>query len=76
MLQENAALVDAHWQRGNSYLRIGWNWFKGVLHQGWQLFPTISLQGYADPDPALASKKQTEKQLEREFTIKSYSFTS
>ena len=29
--------VDAHWQRGNSYLRIGWNWFKGVLHQGWCL---------------------------------------
>jgi hypothetical protein len=26
--------VDAHWQRGNSYLRIGWNWVKGVLHQG------------------------------------------
>jgi hypothetical protein len=68
--------VDAHWQRGNSYLRIGWNWLKGVLHQGWRLFPTISLHGHADPDPALASKKQTQKQLEREFTIKSYSFSS
>lgn len=33
--------VDAHWQRGNSYLRIGWNWLKGVLHQEWRLFPTI-----------------------------------
>jgi hypothetical protein len=68
--------VDAHWQRGNSYLRIGWNWFKGVLHQEWQLFPTISLHGYTDPQPAFASKKQTRKQLEREFTIKSYSFGS
>ncbi len=68
--------VDAHWQRGNSYLRIGWNWIKGVLHQGWRLFPTISLHGRCDPDPASASKKQTQKQLEREFTIKSYSFAS
>lgn len=68
--------VDAHWQRGNSYLRIGWNWLKGVLHQGWRLFSTISLSGYADPEPASASKKQIQKQLEREFTVKSYSFTS
>lgn len=67
--------VDAHWQRGNSYLRIGWNWLKGVWHQGWQLFPTISLHGCADPEPASASKKQTKKQLDREFTI-SYSFAS
>ena len=66
--------VDAHWQRGNSYLRIGWNWLKGVLHQGWRLFCTFSLQGQFDPDPTFASKKQTQKQLEREFTIKSYSF--
>lgn len=68
--------VDAHWQRGNSYLRIGWNWLKGVLHQEWRLFHTISLHGYTAPEPAFASKKQTQKQLEREFTIKSYSFGS
>lgn len=68
--------VDAHWQRGNSYLRIGWNWLKGVLHQGWRLFCTIALQGGADPKPAIASKKQTQKYLEREFTIKSYRFVS
>ncbi len=68
--------VDAHWQRGNSYLRIGWNWLKGVLHQGWRLFATISLQGGSDPDLAIASKKQAQKHLEREFTIKSYSFVT
>ena len=68
--------VDAHWQRGNSYLRIGWNWLKGVLHQGWRLFSTSSLFGYADPEPASASKKLTQKQLEREFTINSYKFNS
>jgi hypothetical protein len=71
--------VDAHWQRGNSYFRIGWNWFKGVLHQGWQLFTTVALQGGHDPAPASASKKpkkQDKKRLEREFTVRSYSFKS
>jgi len=68
--------VDAHWQRGNSYLRIGWNWLQGVLHQAWRLFQTIFLSGKTDPEPASASKKATQKQLEREFTIRSYSFDS
>jgi hypothetical protein len=68
--------VDAHWQRGNSYLRIGWNWVKGVLFQGWQLFQTISLSSSIDPEPAYASDKQRQKQLEREFTIRSHRFAS
>lgn len=42
--------VDCHWQRGNSYLRLGWNWLKGVLHQGWRLFRTFSLHGQSDPE--------------------------
>jgi hypothetical protein len=68
--------VDCHWQRGNSYLRIGWSWFKGVFHHGWRLFHTIALQGLLDPDPAFASKRQVQNQLEREFTVKSYSFVA
>jgi len=47
---------------------------KCVLHQGWQLFCTLTLQAESDPDPAFASKKQAQKDLEREFTAKSYSF--
>jgi hypothetical protein len=50
--------VDSHWQRGNSYLKMGWNWVKGVLHQGWTLFYTFSLSGHPDPEPAFASQKQ------------------
>jgi hypothetical protein len=46
-------------------LRIGWNWFKGIFHHGWHLFPTIALQGQLDPDPAFASKKQLQNQLQR-----------
>lgn len=43
--------VDCHWQRGNSYLRIGWNWVRGVLHRGWKLFPCFSLSGHAEERP-------------------------
>lgn len=63
--------VDAHWQRGNRYLRIGWSWFKEVLHQQWSLFLTIFLTGQPDRQPTFASKKQAQKQWEREFTIHS-----
>jgi hypothetical protein len=47
--------VDAHWNRGNSYFRIGWEWLKGCWHQNWTLFSTLALQGSADPEPAIAS---------------------
>jgi hypothetical protein len=69
-------VVDAHWQRGNSYFRIGWDWFKGALYQGWHWCGSISLSGSPDLDPAFASRKQKRKQSEREFTVQSYSYTS
>ena len=31
--------VDAHWQRGNSYLRIGWNTARGCLASGMATIP-------------------------------------
>lgn len=68
--------VDAHWRRGNSYFRIGWEWFKGCCHQNWKLFPVLALQGGADPEPAIASKKQARQHLEREFIVRSYRFTA
>ncbi len=43
--------VDPHWQRGNSYLRIGWNWVKTALARGWSLFKTFCLTGNCDPSP-------------------------
>lgn len=68
--------VDAHWQRGNSYFRIGWSWLQGILHQNWSLFQTLALIGGPDPQPAVASKKQAQKQYEREFTAHTYVFNS
>lgn len=68
--------VDVHWERGNSYFRIGWNWLKGCLHKDWALFPSIELQGGRDPAPAIASKKQAQQQSKREFTVQSYRFVA
>lgn len=69
-------LVDCHWYRGNSYLRLGWEWVKGVLSRGWKLFPTLCLSGAIDPEPAIASRKQEQKRLEREFKVKSFAYAS
>jgi len=52
--------VDPHWFRGSSYLKIGWQWVKHALYKGWQLITRWCLTGGADPDPAMASRRQYE----------------
>jgi hypothetical protein len=47
--------VDPHWLRGNSYLRLGWQWVKSALARGWELFATLHLSGMPDPEPSRAS---------------------
>ena len=66
--------VDCHWHRGNSYLRLGWDWVRGVLHKGWKLFRTLQLQGQPDPQTARASQKQLAKHYERAFTVQSFHY--
>lgn len=51
--------VDPHWLRGNSYLRIGWQWVKTALARGWALFATLHLSGTPDPEPSRASASQS-----------------
>jgi Transposase DDE domain len=53
--QQKRRWVDPHWWRGNSYLRIGWQWVKTALARGWVLFATVRLSGTPDPDPCRAS---------------------
>lgn len=50
--------VDPHWWRGNSYLRIGWQWVKTALARGWELVAQLRLSGAPDPEPARASASQ------------------
>ena len=60
--------VDPHWWRGNSYLRLGWQWVKTALTRGWRLFATLSLPGAPDPEPARASASQSLPPLPVTFT--------
>lgn len=52
--------VDPHWWRGNSYLRIGWQWVRTALARGWELVATLHLSGEPDPAPAKASAAQAD----------------
>jgi hypothetical protein len=61
--------VDPHWFRGNSYLRLGWQWVKTALARGWELFATLHLSGAPDPDPARASVSQSEHAPPVTFTV-------
>ncbi|AUB42035.1 hypothetical protein COO91_08134 [Nostoc flagelliforme CCNUN1] len=46
------------------------------MHRGWRLFSTLSLSGDVDPNPAIASRKQAQKSLEREFRVRNFSYAS
>lgn len=61
--------VDAHWQRGMSYLKIGWNWLRLAITQQWKIQVCQFLSSSPDPQPALASKRQHGSLLKREFTV-------
>ena len=61
--------VDAHWFRGQSYLKIGWNWVKLALSRGYELMPSLHLSADPDPVPAMASKIQHQKQPQRFLTL-------
>jgi predicted RNA binding protein YcfA (HicA-like mRNA interferase family) len=61
--------VDAHWFRGQSSLKIGWNWVKLALSRGYELLTSLHLSADADPAPAMASKIQHHKQLQRFSTV-------
>lgn len=51
-------LVDAHWQRGLSYLQIGWRYLLRALAHGERLLTCFWLDPDPDPEPVFASKKQ------------------
>jgi hypothetical protein len=66
--QQKRRWVDPHWLRGNSYLRIGWQWVKTALARGWELFATLHLSGAPDPEPCRASASQPTVPLAVTFT--------
>ena len=54
--------VDPHWFRGKSYLKIGWDWVKTALSQGFELMARLHLCGEPDPEPAISSRNQFMRQ--------------
>lgn len=62
-------LVDPHWFRGLSYLKIGWQWVHYALHRGYDLITSVYLSSAPDPEPAMASKKQEEKRRQSRFVF-------
>ena len=61
--------VDAHWFRGQSYLKIGWHWVHLALSRGYALMTRMHLSAEADPAPAMASKIQHQKQPQLFLTL-------
>jgi hypothetical protein len=52
--------VDSHWFRGQSYLKIGWKWVERALSRGYELVTRLYLAAEADPEPAMASRRQAQ----------------
>lgn len=50
--------VDIHWDRGMSYLKMGWSWLRQQFRRGWPVLPPFWLDPEPDPEPAVASRRQ------------------
>ena len=61
--------VDAHWFRGNSYLKIGWKWVRRAFVKGYELISQLRLSPLRDPEPAIASLKQEKERDNLRFSV-------
>ena len=61
--------VDPHWNRGMSYLKLGWNGIRLAITQQWKFHVYPLLPTAPDPQPAIASKRQSDHSFRREFTV-------
>ena len=62
-------LIDPHWHRGMSYLKLGWNWIRLAITQQWNIQLIRFLPSGSDPQPAIASQRQHDVSYKREFTV-------
>jgi hypothetical protein len=61
--------VDPHWFRGQSYVKIGWNWVQLALSKGLDLITTVYLSSDCDPEPAMASTRQYQHDGQTRFAF-------
>jgi len=50
--------IDSHWDRGMSYLKIGWGWLRQQYRRCWPVLPLFQLDSEPDPESATASRRQ------------------
>jgi len=50
--------VDTHWDRGMSYLKIGWSWLRQQKRRNWPILTPFGLDPAPDPAPARASRRK------------------
>ena len=67
--QDKRRWVDPHWQRGSSYLKIGWAWVRKAMAHCWPLSTSLRLPGVPDPEPVYASFKQLLRQRGPCFSV-------
>jgi hypothetical protein len=73
--QGQRRLVDPHWFRGHSYLKIGWKWVKRALSRGEDIVARLRLSPHPDPEPAMASRKQHTQKTMPAFQPETLDFT-
>jgi hypothetical protein len=61
--------VDPPWFRGQSYLKIGWKWVERALSRGDDLITRLQLSAEADPEPAMASRRQAQTRPRRGIAL-------
>jgi len=60
--------VDTHWDRGMSYLKIGWKWLRQQYRQDWTTFSPFAIDPAPDPEPAVASRRKA-AQPKRQWVV-------
>lgn len=60
--------VDTHWDRGMSYLKIGWKWLRQQYRQGWTTFLPFAIDPASDPEPDVASRRKA-AQPKRQWVV-------
>lgn len=61
--------VDAHWQRGVSYLQIGWRWLSHALANGKELPSHLCLLLQADFEMVFTSKRQAARPIAALYSL-------
>ena len=53
--------IDGHWDRGMSYMKIGWGWVKSRISRGEGLWEKICLKGIEDKEPCMGGRRDRQR---------------